>query len=36
MALKESVEKIINPVETNYTITTIIVVTAAIFAKFFL
>ena len=36
MALKESVEKIINPAETNYTITTIIVVTAAIFAKFFL
>ena len=36
MALKESVEKIINPAETNYTITTLIVVTAAIFAKFFL
>ena len=36
MALKESVEKIINPAETNYTITTIIVVTAAIFVKFFL
>ncbi len=36
MALKESVEKIINPVETNYTIVTLLVVTVAIFVKIFL
>ena len=30
------IEKIIHPVETNYTIVTIIVVTVAIFVKFFL
>ena len=33
---KESIEKIIHPVETHYTVITLIVVTIAIFAKFFL
>ena len=35
-AAKESIEKIIHPVETHYTIVTIIVVTVAIFVKYFL
>ena len=35
-AAKESIEKIIHPVETHYTIVTIIVVTFAIFVKYFL
>lgn len=35
MALKESFEKIINPVKADYSIATIIVVIVAIFAKFF-
>ena len=35
-AAKESIEKIIHPVETHYTIITIIVVTVAIFVKYFL
>ena len=35
-AAKESIEKIIHPVETNYTIVTIIVVTVAIFVKIIL
>ena len=35
-AAKESIEKIIHPVETHYTVITLIVVTIAIFAKFFL
>ena len=33
---KESIEKIIHPAETHYTVITLIVVTVAIFAKFFL
>ena len=33
---KESIEKIIHPVETHYTVITLIVVTIAIFAKYFL
>ena len=33
---KESIEKIIHPVKTHYTIVTIIVVTVAIFVKYFL
>ena len=36
MAFKESIEKIINPAETNYTIATLIIVTVGIFVKFFL
>ena len=35
-ALKESIEKIIHPAETHYTIITLIVVTVAIFVKIFL
>jgi len=35
-AAKESIEKIITPVKTHYTIVTIIVVTVAIFVKYFL
>ena len=35
MALKESFEKIINPVKANYSVATIVVVIVAIFAKFF-
>ena len=35
-AAKESIEKIITPVKTHYTIITIIVVTVAIFVKYFL
>lgn len=35
-AAKESIEKIIHPVETHYTIITLIVVTVAIFSKYFL
>lgn len=36
IALKESILKIIHPVTTNYTLITLIVVTVAIFVKFFL
>ena len=35
MALKESFEKIINPVKANYSVATIVVIIVAIFAKFF-
>lgn len=35
-AAKESIEKIIHPVDTHYTILTLIVVTVAIFVKYFL
>lgn len=35
-SIKESIEKIINPVKTNYTIYTIIIISAAIITKFIL
>lgn len=35
-AIKESIEKIVNPVEVNYSISSIIIIITAIFVKFFL
>lgn len=36
MAIKESIEKIINPAETNYSIVSLVIITVAVFAKIFL
>ena len=36
MAIKESIEKIINPAETNYSIISLVIILVAVFAKIFL